>query len=966
MASAPDHHHQDSDVDSAPAVLTATLQAAEAESYPPKPTRKRAWPDQLVVTALPTRAFLRRRVAKGIALTPDQRRVALRENLLRVRFQTGTQTVHEYPVQPGQLSRQNRDRVRVERRARESDAVRSREQDDESISFFSRWLADSEEHARERAQALRTQLEGEAEPPKTLHLLPGSAKPHAPPQEQQEHQRAPRKTPSGSLRTLEPELVENLCVEPMPKCNIPKRTEPEDPPERIQDPPGPFSTAELIPDGVVDKVKKHGRQVQEALRRSRRGTDGWKAGKRLRPEALILSEEEALNECGRGFVWRKRKDEDLWDVVQPSSYPDNPPSSDLDVEGIMGLHAEFGIIDEQMLSWCKHGFPGARNMPRRVVIGYPHVGAMKHPKEFEEMNQRDIANNFVSAGNEFPEFWPTYVDPMNLVIQKGNPRATIDKTMQLSSSGHPKPVESYNDLLDLAAERAVVGKLSLPTTSVFARGSAILLSCGLKVKGGKFDLSKFYRRQGKQMAHVWQSGRVLETLFGHDFRVNFGEADAPDHTCRLTDALTFCVRSELRRLDREYPSKAPRVVEWLARRLGLAAAAGEEADVEFRWALMFFFFYYIDDAGLSVICDGQLVDTQGRPRTELCDAPDGTQVSKAVMRPELYFTASMAIVNRSGQRTPEDKRVYMDFRFELLGIDLDFETQRMLLGRIKRDEYKNAVLSTRKGKRQLQNGCALSPFNDTRSLVHKLIFAAAVIPLGRQHTFYLRKALRSPNRVEGNHVIIDARADHELAWWAAQLDKSEEHGTPFASRLDFPSSADDTIVRYSDASREETDPAASGLGAWAVVRDVFVYIEDRWTPREVARLSINVLEAKAKDIGGVVIIDYAKAVGCKVTHTLAYVDNSTAENVAEFGRTKTDGIHDVNVERQEWLVEQGIHESTERVASIDNDVADLLSRGDVDEALRFVAAAGIPAQRLTVPPEVRSTDNIPPTWDVEP
>ena len=63
------------------------------------------------------------------------------------------------------------------------------------------------------------------------------------------------------------------------------------------------------------------------------GRRRWQQARRLRPErALVLEEHEALNECGWGFTWRRRDDEDLWDAVQPSSYPEDKPSS--------GIHAE--------------------------------------------------------------------------------------------------------------------------------------------------------------------------------------------------------------------------------------------------------------------------------------------------------------------------------------------------------------------------------------------------------------------------------------------------------------------------------------------------------------------------------------------------------------------------------------------------------------------------------------------------
>ena len=792
-----------------------------------------------------------------------------------------------------------------------------------------------------------------------------SSKPHAAPHEQSAFQRVERAAHSGSLRTLEPELQEVLAVEPLPMCNVPKVTEPIDPPVKRANAPTPKTTEELIPEKVFSAVVSHGRLVQSVLRRARRGKDGWKQARSARPEALIFEEHEALNECGWGWVWRKRPAINLWDPVQPSIWPEDPPETSINVEAFMKLASDESLTDNEFVSWAQHGLPGAVNMPSRAVIGYPHLGALKHSDDFEAMNARDIANKFVSHGEAFPQFWPCICDPMNLVMQNEKPRATIDKTINLSSRAHPEKVLAYNDYIDLETERATVGGLSLPTTSVFCRGAAILLSCGLRVKGGKFDLTTYYRMWGKQRAHVHQSYRVMETLFGVDWRVNFGERDAPFHCCRGSDALAYFIRCELRRLDAEYPCKVPGVVTWLAIRLGLARDADEADDPYFRWAVLFFIIYYIDDAGLACICDGPLIDRKGQPKIETHVRSDGSVVKVHLERPEFYYFVSMEIATRIGHGTPDKKQDPMSYRFELLGVITDLDVQRMLLSRLKRDSYSTLLNVVRKGEQRLTDGLVASKYDDTNSLAHKLNFAAAVVPGGRQHLFHLRKAIYSTNRLSWRAVVISGKADKELEWWDAQLLKSESLGSPLASRWSFPASSDRNIVRYSDASRELGDLIASGFGAWAVVRGVFVYIVGRWTQEEMSLYSINVLEAKAAVMGGVVIIEYAKSVGCAVTHTMAYVDNSTAEHVAERGRATTEGIHDINLSRQAWLQAESVYETTERVASVDNDVADLLSRGDVVEALRFPLSAGLRVLELPVGSERRSLSGVSPTWPAD-
>jgi len=78
-------------------------------------------------------------------------------------------------------------------------------------------------------------------------------------------------------------------------------------------------------------------------------------------------------------------------------------------------------------------------------------------------------------------------------------------------------------------------------------------------------------------------------------------------------------------------------------------------------------------------------------------------------------------------------------------------------------------------------------------------------------------------------------------------------------------------------------------------------------------------------------------------------------------------MHHLNTQRRLWLDSHGVFQKTSRVASEDNDIADLLSRGDVDEALRMAAASGVNAiERLQVSSELRTLIEVPATWAPKP
>ena len=793
------------------------------------------------------------------------------------------------------------------------------------------------------------------QPPVSIHI--GSSRPHAHDGDAPEFQREDSWAPSGSLRQLEPELTEVLRVESLPRCNIPPATDPERPPERAFDPPGPFTTQELFPEGVVDQLREHREAIRVCIQRALRGTNGWREASRLRPEPKHWSEREAMNECGWGYTWRRKAD-GLWHAVQPSSHPevfreqfedDKPESNSIHVENFLADTERLGMTDRQCASWTAHGFPGAPSLPRHALLGRPHVGALKYAKQLLECQAKDLRAGFVTDGFDLPEFWPCVLDCYNVVEQHGKYRLCIDKTIQLVNG-----VLTYNDSIVLADDE---NRVKMVSVRIFSRGIAILQTAGVRVAIAKFDLKAFFRMHGKQRMHLCQSARCMIDGYGTDLRVNFGERDAPDHCGRESNAVCFFVRTELRRLDREYPSKAHTVIKWLAMRMGLAKENGEPDDPDFVWAVYFFFIYYVDDAGLAVIAD-LLYDRHGEPVYELVTQNDGSIVRQQRRRPDMYFQMSTAIADRYGHGTPEDKRAYpSEWAMEFLGYWVHVLEEMRYMPAWKRDNYKALIEDTRK-RPQMPNGTTKLSRSVFKPLVHKLLHAAETYPLGRQRLYYCLKALKA---LKGEAVFIGEGATAELDWWAEQFELGDTGGVPLASRYSFPAtSSDSTVIYYGDSSRELEDPAkVSGFGAWSVIKGVFYYFYGEWSQEELTRFSINVLEAKTRDDGLVAFVEKARSMGCIVTHALGFTDNTSAEFTAERGRTQSDPMHELLLERHRLLQELRVHAATERVTSADNDLADWLSRGDVEEVLRVVHAAGLQAERIFLDPEQRDTSWLP-------
>jgi hypothetical protein len=273
----------------------------------------------------------------------------------------------------------------------------------------------------------------------------------------------------------------------------------------------------------------------------------------------------------------------------------------------------------------------------------------------------------------------------------------------------------------------------------------------------------------------------------------------------------------------------------------------------------------------------------------------------------------------------------------------------------KKKAYKLACEEVLMGQRIDRGGAGIRVSYDTlNSLVHKLLHASSLIVLGRQHLWHLRRALRAQFQLAKSRCALYRDAQLELMWWIARLAQPHEEGVPLASRGSFPMSGDPAVVdSYSDASRERNTAGASGYGAWCVLNGVFCYVERRWTQYEVRNFSINVLEYAAMNIGTFTFLAEARRLGLPVQYIREHTDNSAAEAVAERGRPSTLEMSELTRRRYTRLVDENAYTATFRIASVDNDIADGLSRGGdkLAAAIRMAVSAGLKVRRLAPDPQ---------------
>ena len=771
-------------------------------------------------------------------------------------------------------------------------------------------------------------------------LRSGSARPHAA-EVKEGDARVERTTPTANLRRLEPELDSVLSLEALPRVNVPPVTVWADPPPPLPVPlPGPLATSDLIPESARVLLRDFRVKVKACFEAAGRGR--WRWARDHRPSPLHLTEEQCLLPAGRGFVWLQSDVDGLWRPLEPSSWPSQPPDHELEVRAILEEALAMGFTDMEIISFIAHGYPGPK-MSREAVLGPPHVGALKGAEAFLKCAAKDRDRGWTRGGSPLPRVWPMRADPMNVVFRHGKPRMTIDKTMELIEG-----LPSYNQLIDLEGQPVI----EYVRVSQLGRAAAVLLTAGVEVRLFGFDLEAYFRKTGKQRADWWMSGHVHPDGFGFDTRIQFGQREAPVLTGRQSCFLRAAVHRELSRLEVCYPSRAASVVQWLAQRL---AGGGGEGGGDLQ--SLFFVLIFVDDVGGAAV-DDALYDDQGRPVLVWVGGESRQQT-----RAELYYLAAVGVIRSFGHADAEGKGVPPALSLVFLGLTLDLRTRLVSLSDFKVDSYGELLEAVLSGEAGAVSGervfAAVDQFN---SLVHKLLHACCVVLLGRQHLFYCLRALRTVVHLRvGSSVPVAPDVQRELRWWASALERARSVGVPLASRTAFPdASAQGVLAPYSDASRELATPASSGWGAWAIVGGVFVYVVGRWLPWELAGLSINVLELAAMQFGTFTFISFARSRGLPVTHVMEFTDNTAAEHSAERGRPHTERMHTLVSWRFHELARLGVHSSVERVASVDNDVADGLSRGGEKllEALRIAAGTGMPIMELQVTAAVRSLEEL--------
>ena len=786
---------------------------------------------------------------------------------------------------------------------------------------------------------------------------------------------------SSSQRTLTRESAAMLVQEALPKMNMVQRhTEWESPPVESRPLPEPLTTDQLIPMVVQDRLWRFRGKMKHSCEAAASGRWQWARG--CRPDPVYVPAADAMLPAGEGWTWWRDVSTNMWHPVTASRYPESPPSTGLDLRAIVDYARASSFRDMQIIAWTANGFPGPRSLregPKDVLFGALHVGAIKNYADYKRCADKDVAQGFALPGVSMPVIWPMRGAPTNCVrSRQGKARMTVDLTIQLKDG-----VTSYNDAV--AADTELINtKIEMCTVRQLARATAILLTSGVRVRNWGFDLAAYFRQIGTQRMDWWLSGTTRAEGFGRDERVQFGMREAMELTGRHTNFLVFAVRTELNRLDLAYPPHINVLKQWRLERAHCVDSrrgcphtqaswydvnAQErhafnddyvpEAEWDRRHAMSAICMFVDDIAGASI--DDELNSSErGGPWMARLESGEMAVHTRAKM----HYEAALGVIMHFGHKASPGKESPPSMDLIFLGVRFEWEREMLTLARWKRDDYANTArevlaMGTCKDRTahagaMIGEGAIIVPYQLLNSLVHRLLHAASVIVMGRQHLHYMRQATRVTNRLGGNRCLLWGRGQQELRWWIAKLMEDESVGLPYASRILFPTTdpamtSDTLLISYSDASREfGRDFSESGWGGWCVLCGFFYYVEGRWTEDEVALLSINVLELLAMNIAVMTFVAEAHRLGLIIDDVCEFTDNVAAEMSADRGNPHAEGMHHLVLERYQFFERHNISSACTRVTSIDNDIADGLSRGGrfMADALRLAAASNIWMRRL--------------------
>jgi hypothetical protein len=716
---------------------------------------------------------------------------------------------------------------------------------------------------------------------------------------------------------------------PPPRTNVAPVAPVEDPPpEDQQSDLVVHSLEEIVPLADLRRYRAWAKRAQRSLVLGRAGD--VRGSRAARPKDLTLR-----GTLCPGVVM------DLTEYpfrpLQPSRWPDRPPSCDLRIRQWrreFRSHPDF--TDRQLRGFISHGNPEVGPLAPVSFFAAPHASAYAQYAQWSAQVGGEFSKGWGRRGALQAEgltSWPQRCQPTSMVERLGKWRLCHD--LSWPHEDIASEVESPNDAdsFVMVVVMVVMGQLCFAV--------AVYVAAGLPVKVSKFDLSKAYKRCGQQNAAAWRrtfwTPQRSQTLD----RIAFGQRDGPTAFTRQTDFVIYILVAELDYADACYPSRDGAVAAFCRARMDAARAAG--ASDERRWAALSFVMAMLDDFGL-VSVDDLLCRVDG----SAVRAPDGGQRRRSW----LHFDVCTITIERLGHilerddplkyAPPSDRMLLLGSVVDVVEEELSFDSDGE---HCKRRRY-IAVLV------QVLSRPSVSVAELT-SVAFKMLVVCETYPYGRQRLHTIFRALRH-DRVAPVVFAGEPAVASSLLFFLQLLRSDERLAVPLAPRQSFPfADAEHLLVSFADASGVEAPWVESlhspGYGFWTVRGRRLYYVHGVFEPDEVARLSISVLEFVASFWSEEVFARIAPM----VTHSLAFTDNSGAEWSLR-RETPTARLMQVVAERRSrFLQQRRLFARALRVSSSANRWADALSRQAEGTVVAEATALGLLPVQLHVPADLR-------------
>ena len=712
-------------------------------------------------------------------------------------------------------------------------------------------------------------------------------------------------------------------ITPMPRCNValvrPNELEP------------PADQPDLVAHSFSDVVTAKGMARIKRFRRAERrmwtlASKGMhKAARNAKPADLTLEWAMHTRPRFRGVVMDF---ESLpFRSLQPSRWPDRPPSTDLHIRAFRReFRSHPSFTNRQLRGVLSHGTPAWNECARISHLAGPHGSTLKHMDQFERLRSVELEKEWARVGfgrSLECATWPVRQVPSSIAFRSDGTKPRLCTDLSWPPPGVADGVDSPND-----AQRLVVDAVEFIRLVYFCVMCAVMLVAGVEIRVWKLDLVACYKRAPQQTATRWY--RQYSTMDGTQTldRVSFGQTDGPSSCTEQTNFVRFIIVREIRYADACYPTRDVAILAYLESRRD-CFGADDGAELSLAQLLVM-----LDDFG-GVSFDDLLWRADGTP---FCDRHQAQR-----RRAQLHFEVAVSVITRLGHDvdpSSPDKYVPPTLVMVLIGGRVDVgPAESLSLEPAKRTRYKLLL------EQRLRAVC-INP-TELTSLAFKMLVVCEVYPLGRQ---WLHSAFRCLRRHRHALSILwadepEVASDMERFW--TLLSSASPLAIPLACRRSFPFDGHPhLIVKYDDASglsapgaEPEGEP---GFGAWTVRDHCLFYIHGLWTEEEARLLSISVLEY----LISLFSTDAFSALQPLATHMLEFTDNSGVEWSARRENARSELMQRVTSRRSHLLSERRLFARTARVPSTCNTWADDLSRQRVEKVLREAAALGLRVCRV--------------------